>query len=125
MPCKAMRFTVIGRLATACALCASVSPVWAEKGYACLIEPYQRIELRSAVEARIDAIRVDRGSEVRKGQLLVELDSAAERAALDGARYRAVMEGELASADSRVEAAKGTGGDSLAPAVENAKAHSG
>lgn len=81
-------------------------PAGAETGFACLIEPFQRIELRSPVEARIDAVHVDRGAEVRKGQLLVELDSAAERAALAGARYRAVMEGELASADSRVEAAK-------------------
>lgn len=75
-------------------------------GYTCLIEPFQRIELRSPVEARIDAVHVDRGSEVRKGQLLVELDSAAERAALEGARYRAVMEGEIASADSLIAAAK-------------------
>ena len=78
----------------------------ADSGYACLIEPFQRIELRSPVEARIDVIHVDRGSEVRKGQLLVELDSAAERAALEGARYRAVMEGQLRSADSRLAAAK-------------------
>lgn len=86
--------------------CALAGPAAAETGFACLIEPFQRIELRSPVEARIDAVHVDRGAEVRKGQLLVELDSAAERAALAGARYRAVMEGEMASADSRVEAAK-------------------
>lgn len=78
----------------------------AESGYACLIEPFQRIELRSSVEARIDAVLVDRGSEVKKGQLLVELDSGAERAALEGAKYRSVMEGEIESAASRVAAAK-------------------
>jgi RND family efflux transporter MFP subunit len=78
----------------------------AESGHACLIEPFQRIELRSPIEARIDAIHVERGSEVRKGQVLVELDSAAERAALEGARYRAVMEGQVRSADSRLAAAK-------------------
>lgn len=78
----------------------------ADIGYACLIEPFQRIELRSSVEARIDIIHVDRGSEVRKGQVLVELDTAAERAALEGARYRAVMEGQVRSAESRLAAAK-------------------
>lgn len=87
-----------------CAAAASAAPDGG--GYTCLIEPFQRIELRSPVEARIDAVLVDRGTEVRKGQLLVELDSAAERAALEGARYRAVMEGEIASADSRMAAAK-------------------
>jgi RND family efflux transporter MFP subunit len=90
------------------AACALTVPLQAaaDSGFACLIEPFQRIELRSPVEARIDTIHVDRGAEVRKGQLLVELDSAAERAALEGARYRAVMEGELASANSRVAASK-------------------
>jgi hypothetical protein len=40
----------------------------ADTGYTCLIEPFQRIELRSPVEARIHAMHVDRGSEVRKGK---------------------------------------------------------
>lgn len=78
----------------------------ATRGHACLIEPFQRVELRSVVEARIVAMHVDRGSEVRKGQVLVDLDSAHERAALEGARYRSVMEGEIKGAEGRVEAAK-------------------
>ena len=78
----------------------------AEPGYACLIEPFQRIELRSSVEARIESIHVDRGSEVRRGQILVELDSAADKAALEGARYRAAMEGQLKSAESKLSGAK-------------------
>jgi len=78
----------------------------AEGGHACLIEPFQRLELRSPVEARIDVIHVERGAEVRKGQVLVELDASAERAALEGARYRAVMEGQVRSAESRLAAAK-------------------
>jgi len=76
------------------------------RGFACLIEPTQRIELRSPVEARIDSILVERGDEVKKGQLLVQLDSGAERAALDSARYRAVMEGQVRSAESRLVAAR-------------------
>ncbi|MEN9316123.1 MAG: hypothetical protein RIS35_2516 [Pseudomonadota bacterium] len=76
------------------------------QGFACLIEPFQRIELRSPVEARIDTIHAERGAEVRKGQVLVELDTAAERAALEGAAYRAVMEGQVLSAQSRLTAAE-------------------
>lgn len=87
------------------AMAAAAAPAPAG-GFACLIEPFQRIELRSGLEARIDAIHVDRGSEVKKGQVLVELDSGAERAALEGARYRAVMDGAIRSADSRSQAAK-------------------
>ena len=78
----------------------------ADPGYVCLIEPFQRIELRSSVEARIDAIHVDRGSEVKRGQILVELDRAAERVALEGARYRAVMEGQIKTAESKLTGAR-------------------
>ena len=70
----------------------------ADPGYACLIEPSQRVELRSSIEARIEAIHVDRGAEVKRGQVLVSLDSAAERAALDGAKYRAGHQGKVPSA---------------------------
>ena len=90
----------------ALALCAAGAARAAETSHACLIEPYQKIELRSPVEALIAAIHVDRGAPVRKGQLLVELDTANERASLDVARYRAVMEGQLQSAQSRLEAAR-------------------
>lgn len=72
----------------------------------CLIEPSQRLELRSVVEGRIEAIRVERGAEVRRGQVLVELESAAERAALEAARYRATMDGALRSAQARLAAGR-------------------
>lgn len=58
------------------------------------------------MEARIDAIHADRGSELRKGQILVELDTGHERIALEGARYRAVMESQIRGADTRLAAAK-------------------
>lgn len=87
-------------------LCAAKRAAAADAGYTCLIEPFQRIELRSPVEARIHAMHADRGSEVKKGQILVELDSAAEKVALEAARYRAVMEGQVKSAESRLTGAK-------------------
>ncbi len=77
-----------------------------EPGHACLIEPYQKVELRSPVEALIASIHVDRGSFVRRGQILVELDTSTERASLDVARFRAVMEGQVQSAESRLQAGR-------------------
>lgn len=74
--------------------------------FACLIEPSQRVELRSSVEGRIAGISVERGSEVRRGQVLVEIESGPERAALEAARFRAVMEGQLKTAESRRVAAQ-------------------
>lgn len=99
-----MTRSIVLLAAALCPVLALAQPVAA--GHACLIEPMQRIELRSPVEGRIAAIHVERGSEVRKGQILVELDTAAERAALEGAKFRSVMEGQLRSAGSRLAAAK-------------------
>jgi RND family efflux transporter MFP subunit len=71
----------------------------------CLIEPLQRIEVRASVAAPITVVHVDRGSVVRKGQLLVSLDAAVEQAALEVARFRSAMEGPLESAASRRDSA--------------------
>ncbi|MBL8382296.1 MAG: efflux RND transporter periplasmic adaptor subunit [Burkholderiales bacterium] len=72
----------------------------------CLIEPYRKIEIRSPVEALIDAVRVERGSVVKKGQVLVQLNARVEQAALASARYRAVMEGQVRTADARLNFAR-------------------
>lgn len=74
--------------------------------YQCLIEPYQRIEVRSPVEALIDSVLVERGSQVKKGQALVRLDSGVEQAALASARYRAIMEGQVKSSEARLNYAR-------------------
>jgi RND family efflux transporter MFP subunit len=72
----------------------------------CLIEPTQTIEVRSTVGGRIEKIAVRRGERVQKGQTLVVLESSAERAAADSARYRAQMEGEEAVAQTKLEYAR-------------------
>lgn len=74
--------------------------------FECLIEPWQVVEIRSPVEGLIEKVPVQRGDSIRKGQLLVELQSAAERSALDAARFRSQMEGRIASANSRVDYAR-------------------
>jgi RND family efflux transporter MFP subunit len=86
----------------AATLFASLPAAAADPAYACLIEPYQKIELRSPVEALITRVRVDRGATVKKGQVLVELDTGVEEAALAAAKYKAVMEGQIRSAETRL-----------------------
>lgn len=99
----------LGALACA-ALLAGLATAAAAQGpdgdYQCLIEPYRRIEIRSSVEALIDQVHVQRGSVVRKGQRLVDLQSSVEQAALDSAKFRAVMEGSLRSSEARVDYAR-------------------
>ena len=74
----------------------------AEAPSQCLIEPHQKIDIKSPLSAQIAAVHVERGAFVRKGQLLVSLDAEVEQASLAVANYRAVMEGQIQSAESRL-----------------------
>ena len=69
----------------------------------CLIEARQQVDLRSPVEAVDETVQVQRGDSVKKGQVVATLESGPERAALDLAKSRAGMSGELKSAEARVE----------------------
>lgn len=81
---------------------AAAPAAWSADPVQCLIEPAQRVTLRSVVPAQIVAVHVDRGTVVRKGQVLVTLDTSVEQAALASAKYRSVMEGQLRAAQSRL-----------------------
>ena len=72
-------------------------------GFECLMEAWQVVEIRSPAEGLIDKVLVQRGDTVKKGQPVVELLSAAERSAVESARYRAHMEGPVAQSRSRLE----------------------
>ena len=87
-----------------CALLYTV-PTFA-RDFDCLIEARQTVEVRSAIEAVIESVQVKRGDFVRKGQVLVTLESGAEKAALELARSRATMQGEIKAAEARLELAK-------------------
>ena len=78
----------------------------APAGYDCLIEPNQRIEIRSPANALIDKVLVERGSHVRAGDTLVLLDGSVEREALAGALQRAESEAELRVARARADYAR-------------------
>lgn len=69
--------------------------------YECLIEPYQSVEIRSPVEGVIEKVFVQRGDRVRAGQVLAQLESGAETAAVALARYRSQVEGRISSARNR------------------------
>ncbi|HKB84043.1 MAG TPA: efflux RND transporter periplasmic adaptor subunit [Burkholderiales bacterium] len=71
--------------------------------YDCLIEARQKVDIRSPVEAVIESVQVQRGDLVRRGQVIATLESGPERAALDLARSRATMQGELKAAEARVD----------------------
>jgi len=74
--------------------------------YECLIEARQVVDVRSPVEGVIESVAVKRGEVVEKGALLAKLSDGPEVAALNLARARAAMEGELRAAEARVTLAK-------------------
>jgi RND family efflux transporter MFP subunit len=71
----------------------------------CMIEARQSVEIRSSVEAVIESVRVRRGDLVKRGQVLVTLESGPERAALALAQSRAQNQGEIKLAEARLDIA--------------------
>lgn len=102
---KALSLLLLSSAALAQAPKPAAAPA-AASGYDCLIEPHQRIEIRSPTNALIDKILVERGSAVRAGDTLVLLDGSVEREALAGAQQRAESEAELRVARARADYAR-------------------
>ncbi|HUF21634.1 MAG TPA: biotin/lipoyl-binding protein, partial [Burkholderiales bacterium] len=72
----------------------------------CIIEARQTIDIRSPVEATIESVQIRRGDLVKKGQVIATLESGPERAALELAKSRATMQGELKAAEARLNLAE-------------------
>ena len=57
----------------------------------CLVEPSRKVEVSSAVAGVLDEVKVDRGSQVKKGQVLATLVSGVERALFESAKAKAAF----------------------------------
>jgi RND family efflux transporter MFP subunit len=77
--------------------------VIAAEGFDCLIEPNMVVDVSSAVEGVVERFHVERSDFVEEGQLLLELESGVEIAAVNKARARSQMEGALNSQRSSLE----------------------
>ena len=73
------------------------------EAFDCLIEPAQVVDIGSPVVGLIEKIHVERADLVSEGQLLVELESGAERAAVELARARATMNGAELAREANVK----------------------
>ena len=78
----------------------------ATEGFDCLIEPNMVVDVSSAVEGVVERFHVERSDLVDEGQLLLELESGVEIAAVNKAKARAQMEGALNSQRSSLEFAE-------------------
>lgn len=77
------------------ALLPAAAPAAPGTGFECLIKPSRDIQVGAPVPGVIARMAVDRGTPVKKGQLLATLDDRAERASLAIARHRADSDLEL------------------------------
>jgi RND family efflux transporter MFP subunit len=68
----------------------------------CLIEPFELIEVGSSVVGIIETVLVERSDFVEAGQVVVLLESAAERAGVELARERALAQGEVKSQEANL-----------------------
>ena len=89
------------RIARSCIALVATGASGAE--FDCVVDPRQVVEIRSPVEGVIEKITVDRGDYVTQGQVLVQLDSAVERASAALALQRSQLQGAVRSGESRVE----------------------
>jgi RND family efflux transporter MFP subunit len=72
----------------------------------CLIEPAQVALVGSPVIGVLDRIAVERGDQVRKGQLIASLNANVERAALRVAEQRSRHDADVLAAEANVELAR-------------------
>lgn len=96
--------TLVCCLASLCQAAGAATPT--ETGFVCLIEARQTLDIRPAIEGVIESVPAKRGDVVKKGMLLAKLSSAQELAALNLARARASMRGELNTAETRLDIAQ-------------------
>ena len=97
--------TLLAALTGSAAL-AQNSSANAARGLDCMIQPHQIVQVGSAAAGVIDNILVDRGDLVTRGQVIVQLQSGVERAALAVARERAQQQGEMTVAAGSADLAQ-------------------
>lgn len=65
-----------------------------------ILEPVQKVEIRTAVNGRIEALPVAEGATVSKGDVLVVMDSNVQRARVDFAKISAESDGAILRAQT-------------------------
>jgi RND family efflux transporter MFP subunit len=69
----------------------------------CLIEPTQTVDVASPVVGLLEKVHVRRGDRVSKGQVIATVESRAEQAAAELARFKSQALGPTLSAEGKIE----------------------
>ena len=78
----------------------------ATSSFDCVIEPTQTVNIRSPVVGVLKNVTVRRGDNVKKGQILAQLNSSVEAAATKLALYKAKMTTPITTAENKIDFAK-------------------
>ncbi len=85
----------------------SNSTVFAETvEYDGLIEPYVVVDIGAPAEGVVADVTVDRSNSVKKGQILVKMESSVEKAAVEKAKVMATFDGEIGLQKTQLAFAK-------------------
>ncbi|MDR1647258.1 MAG: efflux RND transporter periplasmic adaptor subunit [Zoogloeaceae bacterium] len=85
-----------------CLFCGIVMQAVAGEMSGCLIEPNQTVGLGSPVTGLLEEVVVRRADRVAKGQVVARLESRAEKAASELARFKSVQTGPTSMAESKI-----------------------
>jgi len=86
--------------------CSPAAPSAESSSFDCVITPYAMVDVSSAVPGVLEAVHLDRSDPVEEGQVVAQLDSGVERAAVALARERAAMESEIHLQETSLEFAE-------------------
>ncbi len=75
-------------LLLACAIFFAATPALAADSYECLIEAHVDVSVSASVQGVVEKVRVERGDDVKKGDVLIELVDGIETAAYELAKAR-------------------------------------
>ncbi|MGP0173793.1 efflux RND transporter periplasmic adaptor subunit [Pseudomonas sp. NCHU5208] len=99
-----------------CCCFGSISPAYA---FNCLIEPSQTVDLGTPITGLLSEVLVSRADRISEGQILAHLESSAETAATELARFKSEQVGPTQLAKSKIEFAQRKFGRLQAMAEEN------
>lgn len=103
---KNFTFAASAGLASLVSFAASAEPLVKGQDFNCMIEPAQVVEVRSPVVGILEKVHVRRGQLIKRGQVLVSIESSVEQSAASTAQFKAQAQGAIELATNKAAAAR-------------------
>jgi RND family efflux transporter MFP subunit len=84
-------------------VCCGLASLSSAQAFNCLIEPNQTVDLGTPITGRLEQVFVSRADRITQGQVLARLESRAETAATELARFKSEQVGPTQLAQSKIE----------------------